>query len=155
MKRYILPLMSFALLVSAPALAIAPGQQPAQEASQTSTLTQAKTEKALFAVGLQQAEEALHQADYDAAEGYLNAARHWVLALSDSLVTESSPYSWDDLRQMEFELLNAYERLGRHYQMVGRYDRAVLTAREGLLLNPHYAPLREQQQRAFVALLSF
>lgn len=154
MKTFLLSFTT-ALLLSSPALAITPEKNPELAASQSSAVTQFKTEKALFEQGLEQAREAVRQADYEAAEAFLHTAQHWMLAMTDSLMTERSPSTWDDLRQMELSLLQAYERLGRHYQRVGRYDRAVLAMQEGLLINPYYAPLRAQQQQAFVALLHF
>jgi len=155
-KRTVLPLLVAAsTCLAAPALAL-PNFEPQPElvSEPLSQLTQAKTEKEMFAKYMQEASTHLDLAEHDLAHDYLDSARHWMLTFSDSLVSERTAYSWDDLRTMEHTLLNHYERLGRAYQMAGRPDRAVLAAQSGLDVSPYYQPLLAQQNQSFVALLS-
>lgn len=118
-------------------------------------VTDIKTEADLFKTHLSTGMQQLKAGNYDTAYQQLNDARYWFLATSDSLATESGsyPYSWDDVRSMESQLLTAYRDLGQTQHIAGNYQDAVNTLNVSLALNPMQPEAKYQRDIAFEAIV--
>ncbi|HEY9842018.1 MAG: hypothetical protein ACAI44_14835 [Candidatus Sericytochromatia bacterium] len=117
-----------------------------------STVTDAFSERNLFTDHLEKARQEILVGKYDEATMHANEARRWFLAFADSVALEKPSYSWDNVRDLETDLVATYMDLGRLYHISGRYQNAVNVLAASLSVNPYQPEARYQQMLAYVAL---
>lgn len=150
--KTLIALTSSALLMAPSAFA---GETNVSAGVVNNNVTDVKTEADLFKNHLNTGVSQLKSGNYDTAYQQLNDARYWFLAASDSLATESGsfPYSWDDVRAMESQLLTAYRELGQTQHIAGNYQDAVNTLNVSLALSPIQPETKYQRDLAFEAIV--
>lgn len=117
-----------------------------------SKVTDAFSERNRFSDHLQQARQDILVGKYDTATLHANEARRWFLAFADSVALEKPTYNWDNVRDLESELITTYMDLGRLYHISGQYNNAVNVLAASLSVNPYQPEARYQQMLAYVAL---
>lgn len=105
-----------------------------------------------FAADTEQAERDLLTGRYDSAFAHLNAARDHLLNVSMQIAEGQSLETWENVRDAETRLLNAYADLGRLYHLTGQYEQAVSVLNTSLAVNPAQPDIRYQQLLAYVAM---
>jgi tetratricopeptide (TPR) repeat protein len=117
-----------------------------------STVTDAFSERNLINNHLEQARQDILVGKYDSATMHANEARRWFLAFSDSVAMEKPSYNWDNVRDLEGELLETYMDLGRLYHISGNFQNSVNVLAASLSVNPYQPEARYQQMLAYVAM---
>lgn len=117
-----------------------------------STVTDATSEHGSFTQNLQKARQEIMTGNYDQATIDANEARRWFLAFADSVALEKPNYTWDNVRDMESDLVATYMDLGRLYHIAGKYSNAVNVLASSLSVQPYQPEARYQQMLAYVAM---
>lgn len=117
-----------------------------------SNVTDAFSERNLFDEHLEKARQEILTGKYDNATMHVNEARRWFLAFADSVAMEKPSYNWDNVRDVEGELLQTYMDLGRLYHISGQYQNSVNVLAASLSVNPMQPEVRYQQMLAYVAM---
>lgn len=147
-KTGLMTLLTAGLLIAAPvsgAFATTTSNQ------NISSVTNFSAERSNFNQYLDQARRDILLGNYDAATMQTNEARRWFLAMADSVALEKPTANWDQVRDMESDLLGVYMNLGRLYHISGQNQKSVNVLAASLSVNPYQPDVRYQQMLAYAA----